>query len=65
LPCREAVAVSDLEKLVPKLVGTARRAKCGEAAPDKRLLAGRAKDRANTILTVEVEKPEIQQERWR
>lgn len=52
MPCREAVAVSDLEKLVPKALGTALCAKCGEAGPDKSLLAGRAKDRANTILTV-------------
>ena len=37
---------------MPKAFGTARRAKCGEAIPDKRLLAGRAKDRANTIVTV-------------
>lgn len=43
---------------MPKALGTARRVKCGEAAPERRLLAGRAKDRANTILTVEDEKPE-------
>lgn len=48
LPCREADAVSDLLNCVPKALGRARRPKCGEA--DNKLLAGRAKDRANTIL---------------
>lgn len=33
-------------------MGIAGRAKCGEAAADSSLLAGRAKDRANTILAV-------------
>lgn len=35
---------------MPKLFGIARRAICGETAPERRLLAGRAKDLANTIL---------------
>ena len=48
---------------MPKALGTARRVKCGEAAPDRRLLAGRARDRANTILTVEVERPETDHRR--